>query len=135
MTSLHIPMLMPCGRPLITNKQAEALFENYRALRADPDAEVMPVVRLFHPGTPARWLLVSLTPGDPLYGWVLADLGIGYAEQGSIHLSDICGVPGPTGEHVQRDVSWKPTKTISQYHKEWSAEADSADSYVEIAQI
>lgn len=127
MTSLHIPMLMPCGKPLITNEQAEALFQNYRRLFADPEAEVAPVVKLFHPGTPARWLLVSLKPGDPLfYAWVLADIGMGCAEQGSIHLSDICGVPGPTGEHVQRDVAWKPAKTVSQYHREWSAELDSA---------
>jgi hypothetical protein len=50
---------------------------------------------------------------DRLFG--LCDLGLGYPELGYISLAEVAAVRGPFGLKVERDLHFKPSKTLSTY--------------------
>lgn len=85
-----------------------------RGARFDP----MPVVKLFNPLGPARWLATELADdGDTLFG--LADLGFGCPELGYFSLFEIGSVRLPLGLRIERDTGFSTGKRLS----EWAAAA------------
>jgi hypothetical protein len=76
------------------------------------ERDFMPVCKLFLPWTSGTWLLTEMDPGDGL-AFGLADLG--YPELGYISIDEIWDVVGPGGLRVERDIRFRPTKTLSQY--------------------
>ena len=52
-----------------------------------------------------------------MYG--ICDLGMGYPELGSVSLKELAGLKlPPFGLTVERDISFEPTKTLSEYAME-----------------
>ena len=105
---------------LLTSDLRTRLLENGRQNAArSRDGGVTydfePVVKLFTPWTGATWLLTELYPEDPDVAFGLCDLGVGCPELGDVRLSEIIAVRGPAGLRVERDLHFKPNKTLSAY--------------------
>jgi hypothetical protein len=75
-------------------------------------------VKLFTPDTGFAWLLTELDPDDTDVAHGLCDLGIGCPETGSVRISKLESLHGRIGLSVERDVRFKPTKTLSSYADE-----------------
>ena len=107
-------------RELLTGEIRKRLLRNGR-LRAQFQADgkfepdFVPVVKLFTPDGGCTWLLTELDPDDPDIGFGLCDLGMGFPELGPVSLSELESVRGRLGLPVERDLSFKPTKTLSAY--------------------
>lgn len=100
---------------LITDKHLEVLLENGRKAARNLEFDPYPVVKLFTPDANATWLIAEADPEDPdiLYG--LCDLGLGFAEPGSVRLSEILEVRGALGLPVERDVYFAADRPLSEY--------------------
>lgn len=102
---------------LITTAQYEQLIANGRASRShghDP----LPVVKLFTPDAQATWLLSEIDPDEPDVAFGLCDLGLGCPELGYVSLSEIANLRGRLRLPVERDLYFRPTKSISDYADE-----------------
>jgi hypothetical protein len=77
-----------------------------------------PVVKLFCPWGGATWLLTELDPENPNIAFGLCDLGLGCPELGSVSIAEIEAVRGPGGLRIERDVYFKPNKTVRAYAEE-----------------
>jgi hypothetical protein len=98
-------------RQLLANGAANAAH-----VRRDGNTEgFKPVVKLFAPWGGATWLLTELDPSNPDIAFGLCDLGLGCAELGSVSLAEIEAVRGPGGLRIERDLYFKPDKTIRAY--------------------
>ena len=105
---------------LLTDEQRTQLLANGRenAARIADDGNTvdhMPVVKLFCPWGGATWLLTELDPEEPDIAFGLCDLGFGEPEIGRVRLSEIESVVGPGGLTIERDLYFKPTKTLTAY--------------------
>jgi hypothetical protein len=79
-----------------------------------PDADHVPVLKLFNPVGPATWLASELDgDGDTLFG--LADLGFGCPELGSFSLSELGAIRLPFGQGIERDLYFKGRFALSVY--------------------
>lgn len=95
---------------LVTDDIRLALLAN----GANRDADHMPVLKLFNPLGPDRWLATELdADGDTLFG--LADLGFGCPELGNFSLSEIAGVRLPFGMGIEREVAFVGRFALSVY--------------------
>ena len=74
-----------------------------------------PVVKLFCPWNGATWLLTELDVDDPDIAFGLCDLGMGFPEIGSVSLSELAAVRGPGDLRIERDLTFRPTKTLQGY--------------------
>jgi hypothetical protein len=57
----------------------------------------------------------ELNPADPDIAFGLCDLGMGFPEMGSVRLSELAAAIGPGGLRIERDLHFKPTKTLRGY--------------------
>lgn len=97
----------------------QALTEDGRA-----DADFIPVVKLFTPDAGCTWLLTELDPDDPDIAFGLCDLGMGCPELGSVRISELESVRGRLGLPVERDLHFRPVRTLSVYARAaWNAAA------------
>lgn len=96
---------------LITDDLRQRLLAN----GANPDADHVPVVKLFDPCGAATWLLTELDPedNDTLFG--LCDLGMGFPELGSVSLAELQSVKGRLGLGIKRDLFFEGRYPISVY--------------------
>src|SRR4029077_4628468 len=104
---------------LLTNKQGEQLIENGRANAGRRQRkDFKPVVKLYCPWSAAIWLLTEIDPdnGSPGFGWL--EVGEGFAELGSIDLSELASRRGPDNLRIERDPHFKATKKLSVYARE-----------------
>ena len=101
---------------LITAEQRERMLANSRRLCEDDDP--LPVVKLFTPDAQATWLLSELDPDDDGIAFGVCDLGVGCPELGYVSLTEIANVRGPLGLPVERDLHFRPDKTIGAYAEE-----------------
>jgi Protein of unknown function (DUF2958) len=90
---------------------------NLRA-KGEQEVDFPPLVKLFNPCGAATWLLSELDPDDPDIAFGLCDLGFGFPELGSVSLREIEGVRGVLGIGIERDLHFRPTKTLSAYADE-----------------
>lgn len=81
------------------------------------DFDPYPVVKLFTPDAGCTWLLTAIDPDDENIAYGLCDLGLGFAEYGSVRLSEILGLRGKLGLPVERDRNFKAAAPISVYIK------------------
>jgi glycine/D-amino acid oxidase-like deaminating enzyme len=77
-----------------------------------------PVVKLFCPWGGATWLLTEVDPEDPDIAFGLCDLGMGFPEIGRVSLMELKAVIGPGGLRIERDLWFKPDKTLQGYADE-----------------
>jgi hypothetical protein len=94
-----------------TNGEANAA----RAIKDGKTEDFHPVAKMFCPWNGATWLLTELDPEDPDIAFGLCDLGMGFPELGGVRLSELAAVRGPGGLRVERDLYFKPTKTLQGY--------------------
>lgn len=105
---------------LLTKSIRNQLLRNGRiqhdlAEQGLPDADFMPVVKLFTPDANCTWLLSELDSDDPDIAFGLCDLGFGCPELGSVRISEIEAVRGRLGLPVERDRFFAPVHTLSVY--------------------
>ncbi|MEQ1617026.1 MAG: DUF2958 domain-containing protein [Terricaulis sp.] len=105
---------------LITPAQRKTMLANGRRSAAGADIDPHPVVKLFTPDAGATWLLTELDPDDADIAFGLCDLGLGYAELGSVRVSEIGSVRGKLGLPVERDLYFEADKPLSAYAEEAS---------------
>jgi hypothetical protein len=99
---------------IMRHERAMMLAHGVRSA-AGEDFDPKPVVKLFTPDGACAWLLSELDPEDPDIAFGLCDLGMGFPELGSVRISELESVRGPLGLSVERDCSFAPNKTLSQY--------------------
>ena len=75
----------------------ERLLDNGRRIAMTGNDNLEPVVKLFTPDVGRTRLLVSLDPDEPDIAYGLCDLGLGYAEIGSVSIAAIKSVRGAIG--------------------------------------
>jgi len=94
---------------LITKEIAAKLSKNIGDANVD-----MPYLKLFSPVGAATWLISEIeADGDTLFG--LCDLGMGHPELGYVSLHELESITLPMGLGIERDMSFKPTKTLAEY--------------------
>jgi hypothetical protein len=110
-------MSAPAPRPmkLFTQEQRAQLLANGAATLADPSHDPWPVVKLFTPDAGATWLVTEIDPDEPNRLWALCDLGLGFAEYGTVWLSEIEELRGKLGLPVERDLHFEAQGPISAY--------------------
>src|SRR5579862_9847269 len=81
--------------------------------KAEPD--FLPVVKLFTPDARATWLLAEIDPDDHDRAFGLCDLGLGFPELGYVSLKELERIRGKAGLPVERDLYFRPRKTLKDY--------------------
>ena len=104
-----------------------ALRRKLLANGADPDADHVPVLKLFDPCGAATWLIAEMRPDDPDTLFGLCDLGHGFPELGDASLAEIAAVQGRLGLGIERDLHFAGRYPLSVY----AAAAASAGRIVE----
>ena len=79
------------------------------------DSNHWPVVKLFTPDAGCTWLLSELDPEEPDIAFGLCDLGLGFPELGYVSISEIARLRGNLGLSVERELSFKATKSLLEY--------------------
>ncbi len=103
---------------LITDEQRAQLLANGRRSIEDDGVDPPPVVKLFTPDAGAIWLLTEIDPHDEDRAFGLCDLGHGFPELGHVSLRELATVRGRWGLSVERDLHFRPDKSISAYARE-----------------
>lgn len=104
---------------LLTQDLRDQLLANGRQQQplrgTEHEIDFVPVVKLFTPDAGATWLLTEVDPEDPDIAFGLCDLGVGCPELGNVGLAEIASVRGRLGLPVERDLHFRPNKTLSEY--------------------
>ena len=103
---------------LITNEQRSKMLENGIESQKNHGCNHWPVVKLFTPDAGCTWLLSELDPEEPDIAFGLCDLGLGFPELGYVSISEIARLRGNFGLPVERDRSFKATKSLLEYSKD-----------------
>ena len=108
---------------LLTEPQRRQLLDNgrintERQYAGREPLDFKPVVKLFTPDAGATWLLTELDPEDNDTAFGLCDLGLGFAELGTVRLSEIADLRGRLSLPVERDRHFEARKTLSAYADE-----------------
>jgi hypothetical protein len=117
---------------LLTFAQEQRLRANAEAnacrIAHDQEPEDFhPVVKLFCPWNGTTWLLTELDVDEPDIAFGLCDLGMGFPELGNVRLSELAAIRGPGGLRIERDLYFKPTKTLQGYAEAAQREQGIAD--------
>jgi hypothetical protein len=114
---------------LLTKSIREKLLRNGRIRESldesgEPDADFIPVVKLFTPDAQCTWILTELDPIEPDIAFGLCDLGMGCPELGSVRISELESLRGKLGLPVERDIHFVARHTLSVYARAaWNAAA------------
>lgn len=104
---------------LLTKAQQAKLLDNGRRQAAvkgtDRELDLWPVVKLFNPCGSGTWLLTEIDPEDETVAWGLCDLGLGFAEFGTVSLTELAGYRGRLGLGIERDLWFTARGPISAY--------------------
>ncbi|MCH9659665.1 MAG: DUF2958 domain-containing protein, partial [Bacteroidetes bacterium] len=73
---------------------------------------------LFTPDANCTWLLTEIDPDCPDIAFGLCDLGLGFPELGNVSITELSQARGLLGLPIERDLSFKADKTLSQYARE-----------------
>lgn len=103
---------------LITNEQRIKMIQNGMESQKGYSGNHWPVVKLFTPDACCTWLLSELDPEEPDIAFGLCDLGLGFPELGYVSISEIARLRGNFGLPVERDRSFKATKSLLEYSKD-----------------
>ena len=97
--------------PLIPESLRAALRRNCET----PEADHVPVVKLFDPTGAGTWLLSELLPHNPDLVFGLCDLGMGTPELGYVSLAELERVKGRFGLGIERDLYFEGRFPLSVY--------------------
>ena len=102
---------------ILTKPITKQLKENSaRQQENDDSMYTMPVVKLFGGGA-CTWLLSELDEDGIAFG--LCDLGLGTPELGYVSMDELMSIRFPPfGLPIERDMHWKPKKTLVEYADE-----------------
>jgi hypothetical protein len=100
---------------LITDGHRTTMLANDARYAANAKFDPVPVVKIFNPMGAATWLLCSLDRNGPDIAYGLCDLGFGAPEIGSVRISEIESCVLPLGLRLERDLYFRPSKTLGQY--------------------
>ena len=105
---------------ILTAELRERLLANGALRRQMEDTggiepDFVPVVKLFTPNAGCTWLLTEIDPDDPDIAFGLCDLGMGFAELGTVSLSELASVRGRLNLPVERDLHFAPSRPLSAY--------------------
>ena len=100
---------------LITPELRTQLLRNGNESRIRAHFDPMPVVKLFTPDANATWLISEMYPEEPDILFGLCDLGLGQPELGTVLLSELLTVRGRLGLPVERDISFIPDMSLSEF--------------------
>jgi hypothetical protein len=103
---------------LRTTLRNNGFFNRDRRNNSEKEIDFMPVVKLFNPCGAATWLLTEISPEDSDLAFGLCDLGMGFPELGYVSLAEMQSVKGPLGIGIERDESFRATKTLGAYADE-----------------
>lgn len=83
-----------------------------RIARGEPVQEIQ--AKLFTPDSSATWLLVGMEPAEPdgQVLWVVADLGFGVVEYGTVYRHELEHSLGPSGLPIERDIHFDPSGLV-----------------------
>ncbi|QRM54711.1 DUF2958 domain-containing protein [Sinorhizobium sp. BG8] len=96
------------------NLLPENILERLAQNNCNRDADHVPVVKFFLPGTNCVWVFTEIEPdGDTLFG--LCDLGQGEPELGYASFSEMTSIRTQIGTVIERDVHWKGKAPMSEY--------------------
>lgn len=96
---------------LIPDELRPRLLANGR----DPDADHVPLVKLFNPSGAATWLISEIQPYDEDVLFGLCDLGMGFPEIGPVSLAELQAVRGRLGLGIERDLFFTGRYPLSVY--------------------
>lgn len=108
----------------ITDEIKQLMIANYKTSREAIDKgetppDHKPVVKFFFPDGSGTWLLTELNPDDQNDAFGLCDLGV--PELGYIGLDALYSLSAEKlqypGAGIERDLSFKADKTLSEYAK------------------
>jgi len=102
---------------LITNEQRIKMIQNGMESQKGYSGNHWPVVKLFTPDAGCTWLLSELDSEEPDIAFGLCDLGLGFPELGYVSISEIARLRWNLGLPVERDLSFKATKSLLEYSK------------------
>jgi hypothetical protein len=100
---------------LITEEHRATMLANDARYAADPSFDPVPVVKIFNPMGAATWLLCSLDRNELDIAYGLCDLGFGTPEIGSVRISELESCVLPLGLRLERDLYFRPSKTLGPY--------------------
>ena len=100
---------------LFLQHHLDQMLANGQRQDEDPAFSPWPVVKLFTPDANCTWLITALDPEEPNRLWGLCDLGMGFAEYGTVWLPKLLCLRGKLGLPVERDLHFKATAPISAY--------------------
>lgn len=100
---------------LITSDQRAQFLRNGEFTARSEMHDPFPVVKLFTPDAQAIWLIAELDPHDPDIVFGLCDLGLGCPELGTVRVSELEALRGPSGLPVERDLYFKADRSLSAY--------------------
>jgi hypothetical protein len=103
---------------LITDEHRATMLANDARYATDPSLDPVPVVKIFNPMGAATRLLCSLDRNDPDIAYGLCDLGFGTPEIGSVRISEMESCVLALGLRLERDLYFRPAKTLGQYADE-----------------
>ena len=103
----------------ITQAEWEQLYKNgliqAKVKGTSKELDPFPVVKLFHPAGSGTWLLSEIEPDEPDIAWGLCDLGMGFAEFGTVSMQELAELKGFAGLRIERDRFFKAKAPISRY--------------------
>lgn len=102
---------------LLLQAQYDQLIRNGRMQQVLEDFDPNPVVKLFTPDANCTWLLTAIEPDEPDIAWGLCDIGLGFAEYGTVSLAEILSLRGNLGLPVERDRHFVAKAPVSVYMK------------------
>ncbi len=94
---------------LITKEIKAKLSKNIGNAKIDK-----PYLKLFNPCGSATWLISEYKENTGLL-FGLCDLGMGFPELGYVSLEEIMAITLPLGLKIERDIYFKPAKTLQEY--------------------
>jgi hypothetical protein len=88
-----------------------------QATRTNTDTAIdfRPVIKLFTPDAGCAWLLTEIDPDDEDRAFGLCDLGLGHPELGYVSLAELRTVRGRLGLPIERDLSFRASKSLAEY--------------------
>lgn len=96
--------------------KAKLLANSAASAAADGGIDHKPVLKLFNPTGAATWLISEMDENEIMFG--LADLGLGFAELGTVDFNELAEYRGMFGLGIERDLGFKADKTLGEYADE-----------------
>ena len=96
---------------LLTKSIEKKLIQQWGGATTDK-----PYLKLFNPCGSSTWLISEYNPEERMF-FGLCDLGHGTPELGFVSLDELLEIKLPYGLKIERDMYWKPERTLLEYYE------------------